>query len=209
VGAERRGRIVVLNGTSSAGKTTLAAALQRALPGEYEVVGLDQTVRASPAELFVIVDDLDHEPVEGWLVPIREGVQLGLPRLGPAALEVLENMYASYAVRADSGVNLIVDDVLWHPRAIELAAMHFAERDAWLVDVHCPIEVAVERERRRGDRAAGGAVLFAGELRRIDAYDIRVDTSVLAPEPAAEHVVAALASGSRPTAFRDLRFKMG
>ena len=202
-----RGRILVLNGTSSAGKTTLANALQEALPDKYEQVGLDLTLRTVPSELFVITDDVDHPPVEGWLIPLRDGVQIALPTLGPAAIHELEKMYASFGARADAGANLIVDDVLWHPRALAMAIAHFADRDAWLVGVYCAIEVAVGREKRRSDRAIGGAALFAEEVHRHGLYDIEVDTSVLTPEEAAQRVIAALSAAGHPTAFRDLRSK--
>ena len=113
-----------------------------------------------PSDLFVVVDHAGHAPVDGWLIPMQDGVQIALPTLGSRALEVLEDMYASIGASADAGANLIVDDVLWHPRALEMAIANFADRDAWLIDVFCPVEVAVEREKRRGDRAAGGAALF-------------------------------------------------
>jgi len=202
-----RGRILVLNGTSSAGKTTLANVLQQALPDKYEQVGLDLTLQSVPPELFVISDDVDHPPVEGWLIPLRDGVQIALPTLGPAAIHELERMYASFGTRADTGVNLIVDDVLWHPRALAMAIAHFADRDAWLVGVYCPMEVAVEREKRRRDRAVGGAALFAEEVHRHGVYDIEVDTSMLTPEEAAQRVIAAMSTAGHPTAFRDLRSK--
>lgn len=199
------GRILVLNGTSSAGKTTLADALQKALPDGYEQAGLDRTLRTVPSDLFVVVDHSDHAPVDGWLIPIRDGVQIALPSLGPQALEVLEDMYASIGARADAGANLIVDDVLWHPRALAMAIAHFADRDAWLIDVFCPLQIAVEREKRRGDRAVGGAALFAEEVHRHGVYDIRVDTSVLTPDEAAQQVVRGLSANPRPAAFRELR----
>jgi chloramphenicol 3-O phosphotransferase len=179
--------------------------LQKALPDRYEQAGLDRTLLTLPSDLFVIVDHTDHAPVDGWLIPMRDGVQIALPTLGPRALEVLEDMYASMEARADAGANLIVDDVLWHPRALAMAIAHFADRDAWLIDVFCPVEIAVEREKRRGDRAAGGAALFAEAVHRHGVYDIRVDTSALTPDEAAKQVVGALSLKPAPQAFRDLR----
>jgi chloramphenicol 3-O phosphotransferase len=86
-----------------------------------------------------------------------------------------------------------------------MAAAAFADRDAWLIDVFCPVEVAVERERRRGDRAAGGAALFEVEVHRHGLYDIRVDTSALTPDEAAKQVVEALSVTPARRAFRELR----
>jgi chloramphenicol 3-O phosphotransferase len=206
---ERSGRVLVLNGTSSAGKTTLANALQKALPDQYGLVGLDLALWSLPPELVVVTDDVDHPPVEGWLVPIRDGVQVALPTAGPRALELLETMYATFAARADAGENLIVDDALWHPHALAMAVAYFSERDAWLIDVYCPIEVAVEHERRRGDRALGGAALFYEPIYRHAIYDLRVDTSLLTPDEEVQQVMNALSSGRSPTAFRRLRSKTG
>ena len=179
--------------------------MQAALPDRYEQAGLDRTLHTVPSDLFVVVDHTGHAPVDGWLIPMRDGVQIALPTLGPRALQVLDDMYASIAARADAGANLIVDDVLWHPRALEMAIAHFADRDAWLIDVFCPVDIAVEREQRRGDRAAGGAALFEKEVHRHGVYDIRVDTSALTPDEAAKQVVEALYVKPAPRAFRELR----
>ena len=201
----RPGRILVLNGTSSSGKTTLASALQITLADQYEVVGLDRWLQGVPRELFIHVDRADHPPVDGFLIPMRDGAQIALPTLGPAAVSVLREMYESFAASADAGTNLIVDDVLCHPAAIALAIAQFAKRDAWLICVWCPVEIAIERERLRSDRAKGGAALFASIAHADTVYDIRVDTSILSPEEAAARIVAALSTADGPSAFRRLR----
>lgn len=118
---------------------------------------------------------------------------------------MLREMYESFAASADAGTNLIVDDVLWHPAARALATSQFADRDAWLIGVFCPISITVEREKARGDRAWGGAALFADVVHAETSYDISVDTSILNPNEAAAAIVAALAHNDGPTAFRRLR----
>ena len=40
-GVSHDGRVIILNGGSSAGKTTLARALQSALPGPWLLLGID------------------------------------------------------------------------------------------------------------------------------------------------------------------------
>ena len=201
----RPGRILVLNGAPSSGKTTLARALQSLLSEPHQIVGLDRWLSSVPRELLTVVDDPNHPPVDGFLIPIRDGVQIALPTLGAAALEVISNMYASFASVADAGTNLIVDDVLWHPAARAMAIAQFADRDAWLIGVFCPIEIAVEREQARGDRARGGAVLFGDLVHAHVVYDYAVDTSILSPGEAAKAIVAGLLRSGGPTAFRQLR----
>ena len=45
-------RVLVLNGGSSSGKSTLARALQTALPGVWLRLGVDTLVEACPADLL-------------------------------------------------------------------------------------------------------------------------------------------------------------
>ena len=40
-GVEQPGRVIILNGGSSAGKTTLGRALQSAIPGPWLLLGID------------------------------------------------------------------------------------------------------------------------------------------------------------------------
>jgi chloramphenicol 3-O-phosphotransferase len=48
VGSDATGRIVLLNGTSSSGKTTLVRALQDLLPDPWIEIGIDRFVFALP-----------------------------------------------------------------------------------------------------------------------------------------------------------------
>jgi chloramphenicol 3-O phosphotransferase len=68
-----------------------------------------------------------------------------------------------------------------------------------------PPEVAEERERDRGDRALGGARVFADAVHRHGVYDLEVDSSILSPAESAAAIEAALASGAAGNAFARLR----
>lgn len=75
------GKIVFLNGTSSAGKTTLAKALQASLDEPYLCMGIDHFLSSVPQRLFVYTDDENHPAVEGWLLLFRDGKLVEVPRL--------------------------------------------------------------------------------------------------------------------------------
>jgi Chloramphenicol phosphotransferase-like protein len=56
---------------------------------------------------------------------------------------------------AAGGSDVIVDDVIVEPDRLEAAIRLLAIFDVTLVAVRCPLEVAVQRERDRGDRHIG------------------------------------------------------
>jgi chloramphenicol 3-O-phosphotransferase len=78
--------------------------------------------------------------------------------------------------------------------------------------VRCPLAVAEQRERARGDRAPGGARVFHGLVHALVAahgrYDLELDTAACSPEAGAARILEVLASGPAGTAFRELRQRL-
>src|SRR5687768_12746456 len=125
--------VVVLNGTSSSGKTTLARAFQLLMAEAgvpYVYMGLDA--------FFDLVPERYAEDV-------------------PALLAVGTGFHRCVAVLADAGSNVVVDTVFLRPEWIEAITEGLRSKRAFLVGVHCGLEELERRERTRGDRRAGQA----------------------------------------------------
>jgi chloramphenicol 3-O phosphotransferase len=189
----QQGQIILLNGTSSAGKTTIAKQLQEILEPPYLHTGIDHFLAAVPWQrLFVYSDSSSQTDADGWFLPFRDGVLIDTPRLGPLAYQLMDGMYASFATLAAAGINLIVDDVIYDPHVFKSAVNRLAGCDVLFVGLHCPIEEAVRREKVRGDRAPGGAAIFHGLVHRHSGYDLELDTAQLSPTECAEQIQLAL-----------------
>jgi len=199
------GQIILLNGTSSAGKTTIAKKLQEILPQPYLHTGIDHFLGAAPwSRLMVYGDSTAQTDAEGWFLPFRDGALIGAPRLGPVAYQWLDGMYASFAALAAAGVNLIVDDAIYDPQVLQMAVTRLAALPLFFVGLHCPVEEAVRRELARGDRAPGGAAVFHGLVHRHGVYDLQLDTAELSPSECAQQIQAALPGNQRQNAFAQL-----
>jgi chloramphenicol 3-O phosphotransferase len=185
---ERRGRVIVLNGTSSSGKTTLAKALQARLAGPWLGVGIDTVVFALPkayldqplwGEVFRYVP-----PEPGSAAPFRI-------ETGELGVRLIHGLHAMVASLAAEGHDVVVDHVLLEPDWLPDLRRRLEGADLILVGVRCPLEVVVERERARKDRTLGQAAAVHDVIHR-GGYDVEVETSLLSPAEAAE-VIAAVA----------------
>jgi chloramphenicol 3-O phosphotransferase len=179
--------IIVLNGTSSSGKTSLAAALQDVLDGSWLVFGTDTLISALPLALV----DIHHAATIGARPrenDVREGgISFdadGEITIGPEYRRLEASWLSGLAAIAASGTRLILDEVfLDGERSQERFRQSFPGRRIAWIGVTCDRDVAAERERRRGDRVVGmveqqSLLVHEGVL-----YDLVVDTTVhTAPE---------------------------
>lgn len=178
----RRGRIVLLNGASSSGKTALGRALTALLPDPWFLVPADVigAMRSEPARA------LSDDEVAALLRRTRRGYH---------------RMVAGLAA---AGNDVVMDYPLSEPWRLEDLLAVLDGYDVTLVDVWCAPEERERRERARGDRPSGLTRAQEHVYDQPD-RDLRVDTTTTTPEAAAEQVVAWSAGAQGPKAFDRLR----
>ncbi|WP_329046349.1 chloramphenicol phosphotransferase CPT [Amycolatopsis sp. NBC_01488] len=167
-------RVIVLNGASSSGKTTLARALQAVLPDPWLTFGVDTLLTGMPLSGAGIDITPDGEVTVG------------------DAFRALEAAWiAGIAAMVHAGARIVVDEVFLGGGASQrrwLAA--FDGLDVLWVGVHCAVEVATARELARGDRIAGMAARQANLVHDGVRYDVEADTSDTDPATCAKAVAA-------------------
>lgn len=177
------GRVVLLHGTSSSGKTTIAHAVQRLAEEPWLRLGIDV--------FWSAIDErwMEHgsRAAEGFLWLHDATIQPG-----PVGQRLAAGMRAAIVACARSGNDVIVDDVFIDPLWLDAWRKELVGLDCLLVGVLAPLETLEERERIRGNRILGEAraqfdVIHCG----ID-YDVTVDTARQSPDECARAVLAAL-----------------
>ena len=183
------GRIIVIYGTSSSGKTTLVRALQAAMPDLWLEMGIDRFAYALPGRI-------NGQPTWPLLFPyVRpDGRSDGPFKIETTALgnRFISGMHAAAAALADSGLNVIVDHVILEPEWVAEMRRLWARFDVLFVGVRCPLDTVLKREQAREDRTIGQAEAQFDVVHRWTTYDVEVDTSVLTPGEAASRILAAL-----------------
>lgn len=166
-----KGRIIFLNGVTSAGKTSIVEALQ-----EREDVFF-----------YVVANDLFQEMVgEKYL---QENYWKYLS-------EVIIMMYHTAKLYSDMGKNVLIDGILVEREEIKPHYKQLLEimkdNPLDIVEVYCPLEICRQRNIMRGDRYETQSQeqyeLMAENIK----YSVRVDTGVLSPAECAEIIVKEL-----------------
>lgn len=175
------GRVILLNGVGSAGKSSIAKALQMIASEPFLHVAMDAFLDMMPPSLF--------EAPDGMVFATREedGKPLVEITVGPAAEQALHGMRAAMAAMAHAGNNLIIDDVLIDDDAVEYAEALAGLQVHW-VGVFAPLDLLEERELRRGDRDIGLARWLFDRVHKGIRYDLEIDTSFADPAKCAAQV---------------------
>ena len=150
-------QIILLNGPSSSGKSTLAKTLQKLFKDnnkQYEIVSIDDFMKISTSEtiyeddVFEISLDMCH-----------------------ATTKLLE--------KADG---VIVDHVVTSERIYKQFLNMAKPYTLLTVHVTCPLKVLLQREKTRGNRCLGSAKNSYDYLYPKDGYDLTIDTNSLSQE---------------------------
>jgi chloramphenicol 3-O phosphotransferase len=217
---------VLLNGTSSAGKTSIAKALQAIMERPYVHTGVDHFLAGVPAKFTVVSDGIAPATADYFLLVYRgsttrivaervegesayAGGTLTEVRIGPGGLKLLAGMYRGIAALSAAGIDVVVDDVIYDRRVLQAAADALSDAPVLFVGLRLPREVAERRERERGDRGPGGAAAFYDLVHQPGVYDLELDTAVLSPPECALEIKQALANGHPRRAFRELGVLLG
>lgn len=177
------GTIILLNGASSSGKSTLARALQAKID--------------IPFWHFSI----DHLRDAGVLPMAR--YRSGEFDWKASRAAFFEGFHLSLAAYVSAGNNLIVEDIVetqaWMDRLVALLAPY----DVFFVGVHCDLAELERREAARGDRPKGDARRDFETIHRHAHYDMEIDTSQLADRNV-DRLLDAWQARTAPSAFQKM-----
>ena len=187
--------IIILNGASCTGKTTLAHAIQQVAEEPYLIISLDQFRDAMPDRYRGLNAPAGTTGAEGLnVVPIvQEGEMRTSIRFGSYAQKVLQGMRRSVLALEQCGLNVIVDDLINKTAFRVDYANLLRELNVTMVAVTCDRDELLRRERARAGRFPGTALTTLAEVHNDMAYDIEVDTTELSPHHLAADVLKCVA----------------
>ena len=166
-----KGRIIFLNGVTSAGKTSIVEELQN----------------RDDIFFYVVANDLFQEMVGDKYLHENYWKYLS---------EVIIMMYHTAKLYSDMGKNVLIDGILVERQEITphyqqlLDIMKDNPLD--IVEVYCPLDICRQRNIARGDRYETQSeeqhILMAKNIK----YSLRIDTNLYTSEECAEIIIKEL-----------------
>jgi len=195
--------IIFLNGCSSAGKSTIAKAIQHLSQKPWLLIGIDTFFQMMPSDYVGFGDKADqgfhfipeHDEV-GPLVRIVSGP------FGEAVVKAVPNVIRTLA---ESGFDLIVDEVVFGDEGIRRYAKALSGETVYFIGVMCGLPALQEREILRGDRAVG---LGRDQMTRVHNqncfYDLSVDTTRTSAFVCAREILKFIDENPSPQGFKSI-----
>ena len=156
--------IILLNGPSSAGKSTLGRVLQEVYDG-------------TACYLFYSVDF--------FLLMCPERMKTDIDYWTEEEKKIIEGFHRAVAGYLTAGNRIILDHVLLKKEWVDAFDRLFASYLVLKVGLTCPLEILKQREKERKDRPHGMAEKQHQIVHEHIKYDLLIDTSILNPHDAA------------------------
>ncbi len=166
-----KGKIILLNGASSAGKSSIAREIQHQIEQPFWHVSSDQLIEAK------MLPPRDFEGGRFAWESMRENFFGGFHNCLPAL--------------ARAGNNLVVDHVIEFETWLNDLNLLLADIDCFFVGVHCDIDELERREIARNDRTIGEARDHFEVVHTFCNYDYEVDSTTVTPAINAGYIIKA------------------
>lgn len=156
ISPETSGKIIIINGPSSSGKTTLALALQNQLDVPFIRFSFD---------LFI-----EHKSFP--LEQIKSG-KFSWEQMRPA---VFRGLHQCLSALSTAGNNVIFDHIIETKAWLYELVSLISESDVFFVGLHCSLPELERRETQRGDRRPGEACQDLETVHSIPTYDLGINS---------------------------------
>ena len=174
-------QLIVLNGASSAGKTSLCKKLQEILDEPYIHLEEDRFVFNTYHDRF-----LDGET-------------------GPLIFrKTMLGYYRSLKAFLSAGHNVLADTGFYTPELLAELVHELSAERVWLVGVMCNLAELEKRELARGDRQIGLAKEQHVSIHAGAIYDIEIDTSAASVDECALAIKDKVGGTTSPKALEQL-----
>jgi chloramphenicol 3-O phosphotransferase len=157
---------IILNGTSSSGKTSIAKALQRQL---------NMPVLHAQADTFF--------GMFNWPEIVSEEMKSKCFQVS------VDNFHAMLSILSTKPFLLVVDQVFEQHAWFESCLKALQHKKIYFIGIHCPLKILEEREVARGDRSIGIAKGQFESVHLNKPYALELDSSAATPDECASAII--------------------
>lgn len=185
--------IVLLNGTSSSGKTSISIELVNQKEILFHHLSIDDFFHS-----FNEFIDKKFPDIE----PTREVDDHVVAQI--IFDPIVSMFYSTVKLFSEMGLNVIVDTVIENDKWFDECLDVFSDQPTLFIGVICSKEELIRREQTRGDRKIGLAASQFSKVYCFNEYDLEVNTEDLNPIECAEKILSFIKSDKDYSVFKKL-----
>lgn len=155
-------KVILLNGVSSAGKTSISKTIQTLSDEPYLHLGIDTAFAMIPERFWNDIPLIDI---------------------------AFTNLHKMCAGLCSDGLNIVIDHVVVRECEIKELLSLFKGKSLYSIKVDCNFEIIKQREINRGDRLIGLAQTQSVKIDRFVDYDLTINTETISPEQNAKIIL--------------------
>ena len=171
-------KVILLNGPSSAGKTSIANKLQEANKYNFMQIGIDKVISMMPDHLN---DWTGKQSTEGfwWQINLdKNGNTYSKIMLGEFAEKVSNSFFSMTKALLDDGHNVIIDEVCLDQKKAKNWQKILNNFDTYYIGIIANLKELEKREKIRGDRMIGSARSQVEIVHTVGfKYNLMIDTT--------------------------------
>lgn len=201
--AKNKEIIILLNGPSAAGKTSIQKEFQKFYDEQFLRLGIDTLLIAPLHERFGAPDS----PIMSSEKKEENGIKEFKVFFGPQGHKIIFGMHRALAGYAAAGNNLIVDYIQYHPEWRLDLLKELYSYNVYTVGIKTPLSVIEERERSRATSPEGHARAHYDSVHEGWVYDLEINAANESAEQIAQKIKEHIEK-NKPHAFLEMSRKL-
>ncbi|MFM2484287.1 chloramphenicol phosphotransferase CPT family protein [Celerinatantimonas yamalensis] len=181
--------VIILNGASSSGKSSIAKQLQALLDENYLHIGIDTFIAMMPQRCNALTQPDQTADGFYWKTEQIKGKQTLRIKSGDYGRQINRAYHSCVKHLINSGLKVIVDDVMNGQKEQQAWLAALGDSSRLFVGVLCEESELLRRENARSDRINGSALEQANRVHEGVNYDLTVSTSSLSAIDCAKQII--------------------
>jgi chloramphenicol 3-O phosphotransferase len=186
--AELCGTVIIINGPSAVGKSSIIKAFQARQVTPWLSIGIDNFFVGVLPSKFYLEDEPEHYAVMHGVASEDAHGKLFTLQIGPEGQKIIRGMHRAIAAYAREGNNVIVDYIKYDSAWISDLQESLKGIKVLWVGVTASLETIQQREKERGTSPEGHARSVYHTVHEGMRYDLMLNTDLITPGQAAEKI---------------------
>jgi len=188
--SEPFGTVIILNGPSAVGKSSIIKAFQDKQDTPWLGMGIDNLFVGVVSMKFLL--DPKYNVMQGFATEDESGKLFTL-QIGCEGQKIIKGMHRAIAAYARTGNNVIVDYITYDPTWIADLQSSLKGINTVYVGVTASLETIQQREKARGTSPEGHGRSLYESVHKGWNYDLTINTDNITPDQVVDHITQYLA----------------